>query len=114
MSPLARLAWLPLALLLAACSAPVATSLLEDDANRVVLALNRAGVHGEKEVDPTAEGRFRVLVNHDEVSHAVAVLHEEELPPRPSPGVLDAVGKSSLVPSAAVEHAQYIAGLAGP
>lgn len=104
---------LALAALLSGCSAPVATSLLEDDANRVLLALHRSGIHGEKEIDPAAEGRFLVLVHRNEVSRAVVTLRDEELPPRPSPGVLDAVGKSSLVPSAAVEHAQYIAGLAG-
>jgi type III secretion protein J len=105
--------WAALAAALGGCSAPVATALGEEDANRVLAALNRAGVGAEKEHDPSSEGRFVVLVQRDEVSRAVAVLQEEELPPRPSPGVLDAVGKSSLVPSAAVEHAQYVAGLAG-
>lgn len=104
---------LALAAALAGCTTPVATALLEDDANRILLALHRAGVHGEKESDPASENRFLVQVHRDEVSRAVVILREEELPPRPSPGVLDAVGKSSLVPSAAVEHAQYVAGLAG-
>lgn len=114
MSPPARLASLLSLLALAAgCTAPVAAALSEDDANRVVLALQRSGVHGDKEPDPTAEGRFRVLVHRDEASKAVAAMRDEELPPRPSPGVLEAVGKSSLVPSMAVEHAQFIAGLAG-
>jgi type III secretion protein J len=105
--------WAALAAALGGCSAPVATALGEEDANRVLAALNRAGLGAEKEHDPSSEGRFVVLVQRDEVSRAVAVLQEEELPPRPSPGVLEAVGKSSLVPSAAVEHAQYVAGLAG-
>ncbi|MCS6900782.1 MAG: hypothetical protein RMJ98_14665 [Myxococcales bacterium] len=104
---------LALAALLSGCSAPIAASLVEEDANRILLALHRAGIHGEKEVDPAAEGRFVVRVHRDEVSRAVVTLQDEELPPRPSPGVLEAVGKSSLVPSAAVEHAQYMAGLAG-
>ncbi len=99
--------------LLAACATPVAGSLSEDDANRVVVALDHVGIDGEKEPDPSSEGRFRVLVARDEMGHAVATLRDEELPPRPTPGVLDAVGKSSLVPSLAVERAQYLAGLAG-
>jgi type III secretion protein J len=99
--------------LLSACAAPVAGSLSEDDANRVVVALDHAGIEGDKEPDPSSEGRFRVLVARDEMGHAVATLRDEELPPRPTPGVLDAVGKSSLVPSLAVERAQYLAGLAG-
>ncbi len=114
-TPRSRHAWLPIAalVLLAGCTSPVAAALAEDDANRVILALAQAGIVGEKEVDPTSEGRFRVMVPRDEAGRAVGVLREEELPPRPSPGVLDAMGKSSLVPSAAVEHAQYVAGLAG-
>ena len=101
------------AILLGACAAPVAGSLSEDDANRVMVALDHAGIEGDKEPDPSSEGRFRVLVARDEVGHAVATLRDEELPPRPTQGVLDAVGKSSLVPSLAVERAQYLAGLAG-
>lgn len=102
-----------LLLLVAGCSSPVAASLVEDDANRILVALERAGVAGEKEVDPGAEGRFRVLVARDDVGKAVAALRDEDLPPRASPGVLDVVGKSSLVPSLAVEHAQFTAALAG-
>ncbi|RYE91045.1 MAG: hypothetical protein EOO75_09320, partial [Myxococcales bacterium] len=101
------------ALWLGGCSAPVAAALTEDDANRVMQALGQAGIPGEKEVDPTSEGRYRVLVHRDEAGRAVTVLRDEELPPRSTPGVLESVGKSSLVPSAAVEHAQYLAGLAG-
>lgn len=109
-----RCAWLLLfTALLGGCSAPVATALGEEDANQILLALHRAGVGAEKEQDPATEGRFQVLVHRDEVSRAVAVLHDEDLPPHPSPGVLDALGKSSLIPSTTVEHAQYIAGLSG-
>lgn len=98
---------------LAGCSTPVAGGLVEDDANRVIVSLERAGVDAQKEADPTTEGRFRVLVLRDDAARAVSALREDDLPPRQTTGVLDAMGKSSLVPSAAVEHAQYAAGLAG-
>ncbi|HEU4409652.1 MAG TPA: hypothetical protein VFS43_30635 [Polyangiaceae bacterium] len=98
---------------LAGCQAPVAAGLSEDEANRVVVALDRGGVETAKEADPQAEGRFRVLVPREDAARAVAVLRDEELPPRAAPGVLDALGKSSLVPSAMAERAQYVAGLAG-
>jgi type III secretion protein J len=95
------------------CQAPVAAGLSEDEANRVVVALDRGGVETAKEADPQAEGRFRVLVPREDAARAVSVLRDEELPPRPAPGVLDALGKSSLVPSAMAERAQYVAGLSG-
>lgn len=98
---------------IAGCTAPVAGGLVEDDANRVMVALERVGVDAQKEVDPASEGRYRVLVPRDEAARAVSALRDEELPPHASPGVLDAMGKSSLVPSGAVEHAQLAIGLAG-
>jgi type III secretion protein J len=101
------------ALALAGCQVPVAAALAEDEANRVVVALDRGGVETAKESDPQSEGRFRVLVPREDAARALSVLRDEELPPRPTPGVLDAVGKSSLVPSVMAERAQYVAGLAG-
>lgn len=102
-----------LAAALAGCQAPIAAALSEDEANRVVVALDRGGVEAWKEVDPQAEGRHRVLVPREDSARALSVLHDEELPPRATPGVLDALGRSSLVPSAMAERAQYVAGLAG-
>ncbi len=108
-----RLACLAAVLMCAACAVPVATGLEDQEADRVVVALDHAGVDGVKEVDPTSEGRWRVNVPRDEVAQSLIVLREEELP-RTSPlGVLDAVGKGSLVPSEAAEHAQLAAGMGG-
>lgn len=108
--------WVGLSLLLlltAGCSVPVAGALEDSEANQVVVALERASVDATKEVDPQAEGKWRVTVARDDVPHALAVMRDEELPrPRP-PGVLDAVGKGALVPSEAAEHAQLVAGLEG-
>lgn len=101
------------ALALLGCTSPIAHGLDENEANSVAVALERAGIDANKEVDPTAEGQFRVVVARDDASAALTVLKEEELPrPRPK-GVLDAVGQGSLVPSRAAEHAQFLAGLAG-
>lgn len=101
------------ALATTACGVPVATSLDEADANRIVLALDRAGVDSVKEADPGSEGKFRVTVARDDAPHALAAMREEELPrPRPH-GLLDAVDKGALVPSHGMEHAQLVAGMAG-
>ena len=98
---------------LAGCTAAVAGALDEGQANRVIVALERAGVGSEKEPDPSAEGRFRVLVPRDDAPHAIAALREEDLPAEATPGLLDAVGKGSLMPSPMAEHTQFVAGLAG-
>jgi type III secretory pathway lipoprotein EscJ len=63
-----------------ACSVPVATGLDEPDANRAVASLERAGVSAQKQPDPAAEDRFRVLVGRDESSVAGVVLAQENLP----------------------------------
>jgi type III secretion protein J len=114
-SPRAGTPWIALVLCAAAlgCSVPVANNLDEDDANRIVLALDRANIDATKEIDPQSEGKERVIVARDDVARALGVMREEELP-RPSPkGVLDSMDKGALVPSQAAEHAQYVAGVAG-
>jgi type III secretion protein J len=97
---------------LSACSASVAGGLDETQADRVVVALTYAGMTSEKEADPTSEGRFRVLVAHDDAPRAIAALRDEELPPQSAPSALDGMGRGALIPSPLAEHAQYVAGLA--
>jgi len=95
------------------CNVPVAANLDEDDANRIVLALDHSNIDATKEVDPASEGKVRVVVARDDVARALSAMREEELP-RPKPqGVLDSMDKGALVPSQAAEHAQYVAGVAG-
>jgi len=95
------------------CNVPVAAGLDENDANRIVVALDHSDIDGDKEPDPSVEGKFRVVVARDDVARALKAMRDEELP-RPKPqGVLEAMDKGSLVPSAQAEHAQMVAGLAG-
>ena len=108
-----RRAVLALASLLTACSVPVAAALDDSEASRVVVALDHAAIEASKEADPNAEGKWRVSVSREDVARALGVMREEELPRSTPPGVLDAVGKGSLVPSEAAEHAQLVAGIAG-
>jgi type III secretion system YscJ/HrcJ family lipoprotein len=96
-----------------ACSVPIAGGLDDSEANRAVVALERARVGASKELDPTVEGKWRVEVGRDDLPQALAVLRDEELPRVHPPGVLDALGKGALVPSEAAERAQLMAGIAG-
>jgi type III secretion protein J len=100
-------------LLLAGCSVPVAAALDEGDANKVVVALDQAGIDAAKEADPTSEGKFRVNVARDDVGRALSTMRDEELPRPRARGLLDAADRGQLVPSQAAEHAQLVSGLAG-
>ncbi|MDB4940613.1 MAG: Type secretion bridge between inner and outerrane lipoprotein [Labilithrix sp.] len=105
--------WLFAAAVLGGCTVPVAAGLEEGDANRVVVALDHAGIDAAKEADPTVEGRFRVTVAHDDASRALVTMGDEQLPRAKAKGILDAAEHGQLVPSQAAEHAQLVAGLAG-
>jgi type III secretion protein J len=96
--------------LAAACSVPIVAGLDGGDANRVVVALEQSGVASEKERDPDQENAYRVMVARDDASTALSVLADEGLPPRAAPSLLEALGKGSLVPSRAAEHARVVAG----
>jgi type III secretion protein J len=100
-------------LVAAGCTVPVAGSLDEGQANRIVIALDRAGVGAEKEIDPAAEGHYRVVVERDEAPRAITAMRAEDLPSPASPGLLDSLGKGALLPSRLAEHAHFLAGLSG-
>jgi type III secretion protein J len=102
---------LGIAVFLVACAVPVASDLDDAEANRVFVALNRMGVDATKETDPAAEGKWRVLVPSDDMASALSALRDEELPRRAPQGLLDTVGRGSLVPSDATEHAQLVAAI---
>jgi type III secretion protein J len=108
-----RLGAVVVAALALGCTVPVATGVDEQEANGIVVALDRAAIDGTKEPDPQAEGKFRVVVARDDVAAALGTLRAEELPRPKPPGLLDTLDKGALVPSASAEHAQLVAGMAG-
>ncbi len=99
--------------LLAGCSVPVASALDETDANEIVLRLERSNIDATKEIDPTAEGKFRILVARDDTPEAVEALHDERLPRVKPKGVLESTAQGALLPGPESEHAQLEAGRAG-
>ncbi len=105
--------WAFIAIALGGCATPVASAIDEAEANRIVLALDHAGIGSTKDSDPTSEGHFRVSVAPSDVASALHALRAEELPRAKPLGVLDAVGKGSLVPSPSAEQAQISVAIAG-
>lgn len=98
---------------LTGCSTAVASALDEPEANRVMVALDRAHVAASKEPDAVTEGKFRVVVAADDAPRALGALRAEELPRSKPLTMADAAGKGSLVPSPATEQAQISAAMAG-
>jgi type III secretion protein J len=109
----AGLAGLACLALVAGCAVPVAGGLDEGDANRIVVALDRAAIDATKEADPAVEGKFRVMVTRDDASRALGTMRSESLPRPHAAGVLDSLDKGALVPSTTQEHAQLVSGMAG-
>jgi type III secretion protein J len=100
-------------LLVSACSVPVSANLDESSASQAVVALEKSGIAADKENDPDHENAYRVLVSRDDAASALSVLSQEGLPPRDAPGVLDALGRGSMVPSRLTEQAKLVAGTSG-
>jgi len=97
----------------AGCAIPVATNLDEAAANHAVVALEQGGVHASKEPDAVNEGRWLLSVAREDAAAAVAVLQQENLPGPETVGVLEALGKSSLVSSRTEQQAKLLVGTAG-
>lgn len=100
---------------LAGCSAALETGLTEEQANRVVVALDSQGIGATKEREEGAseEARFRVQVAPDDVARSLGVLRAQGLPQAPEPGLQETFGQGGLVPTATEERARYTAALGG-
>lgn len=104
-----------LASALASCSATLESELPEAQANEIVVALDRHGIHAMKEADRTA-GRaqtYSVRVAADDVAASLSILEAEHLPRRTVPGLADVFDGASLVPTRTEESARLRAALAG-
>ena len=92
---------------------PVAAGLDEGDANRVVVALDQAGIDAAKEPIRPSRGTSASRSRATTSARALATMADEQLPRAEARGVLEAADRGQLVPSQAAEHAQLVAGLAG-
>lgn len=109
---------LPMALALAAalacgCASELASDLDEAQADEIVLALDEAGIGATKERAEGPGDRFRVVVAHEDVAAALAVLRDAQLPRERAPGIAELFAERGLVPSAVEERARQAAATAG-
>jgi type III secretion protein J len=92
------------------CSVPIEVGLDDPEANRVFLALDRAGVDAVKEPDPTAEGCWRITVAREDAARALAAMRDDGLPHAKPSRAEGSTG--ALLQSEASEQAQSLATIA--
>lgn len=111
----ARFALLMPLVLASSCESTLRAGLDPAQTDAVLLALSRAGIEARKEREPNAvrEDSYRVMVDGDALSAALAVLERDGLPAEPPPGLSAFFAKQSWVPSASEERARYEAALSG-
>lgn len=103
-----------LASVLAGCQAELSAGLDEAQADAIVLALDAAAIGAERERDGSSEpARYRVLVAHDEVPAALAVMRQNDLPREREASLAALYEDSSLIPSATEERARHAAAVGG-
>jgi len=95
------------------CETRVAGGLEEADANQALARLQEHGVVARKEPDPDAEGHFRLSVSSDDATSTAQILAQGGFPHRRPPGVLEALGEGSIIPSRETERAKWLTGIAG-
>lgn len=103
-----------LALALVGCQAELAAGLSENDANAMIVALDRAGIGASKESEAGSDPPLYVVrVGPDDVADALAVVRAEGLPRAIEPGVAEVFGEGSLVPTPTEERARFVAATSG-
>ncbi|MGH7282739.1 MAG: secretion protein [Polyangiaceae bacterium] len=96
---------------LAGCASPVAGNVDDAQADRIVVALGRAGIDAQKAADGANDGKFDVTVAQGDATRALAVLADEGLPEPAARAGIDALGKDELVPSVDAERARLAGAL---
>lgn len=94
------------------CTVPVARNLDEPSANRIVVALEQAGVTTAKESDSQNDGKWLVTVQRAELPYALSQLAQQGLPESERQGVAETAARGALIPSLQSEQVRLLAGTA--
>jgi type III secretion protein J len=90
------------------CDAEIQHGLDEQEANRIVSELRKAGIKAEKEAEEGRDPTFTVTVSKDQAARAFQVLQALNLPRKQPKGVYELFGKTSLVPTSTEEHMKKV------
>ncbi len=96
-----------------ACKTRVQHGLVEREANRMVAVLRQAGVEAQKIKEKGRGAKFSVEVPRGQVTRAIKILLQHDLPRRKKPGFAEVFGKASLVPTATEQRARFLHALSG-
>ncbi|MDW8245085.1 MAG: hypothetical protein RMJ84_00770 [Sandaracinaceae bacterium] len=99
---------------LVACQAELVRGLEEEQANAVLMALDRHGIGAEKKIEQQGgEERFAIAISTADLPEALAVLRAEGLPRASEPGIGNWFGGATLMPTATEERARWSAAISG-
>jgi type III secretion protein J len=97
-----------------ACSQPLHHGLTEEQANEIVVTLERNGIHASKAVEEGGETlAFTISVPKRDASKAWQVLRENDLPKPAARGFSEVFAKTSLIPTAMEEKALFLQAVTG-
>lgn len=96
-----------------ACKTPVRSGLSESDANEVVVALDRAAIEADKQLENGAEQRYAVTVASADGVRALRLLEAEQLPRAKQPGFETLYGEPAWLATPGEDRARWVAALSG-
>jgi len=102
------------ALTLVACSQVINQGLSEDQANEILVVLERNGIQASKAQQEGGETvAFTISVPKRDAARAMQILRENDLPQQQAKGFNEVFAKTSLIPTAMEEKAMYLQAVCG-
>jgi type III secretion protein J len=97
-----------------ACSQNLHHGLTEEQANEILVTLDKNGIHGDKVTEEGGETlAFTITVPRRDAAKAWQILRENNLPRPAARGFSEVFGKTSLIPTAVEEKALYLQAITG-
>ncbi|HEY7162526.1 MAG TPA: type III secretion inner membrane ring lipoprotein SctJ, partial [Acidobacteriota bacterium] len=102
------------AMSLVACSQVINQGLSEDQANEILVVLERNGIQATKALQEGGETvQFTISVPKRDSARAMQILRENDLPQQQAKGFNEVFAKTSLIPTAMEEKAMYLQAVCG-
>lgn len=102
------------ALSLVACSQVINQGLSEEQANEILVVLERNGIQASKATQEGGETvAFNISVPKRDAARAMQILRENDLPQQQAKGFNEVFAKTSLIPTAMEEKAMYLQAVCG-
>ncbi len=97
----------------AGCETTLEAELSEAQADEIIVTLHQEGIGARKEASATTgdEARYEITVAPSDLGPALTLIRANNLPRRNAPGLGEAFGEGSLVPTATEERARYVSAL---